>query len=133
MFARHMLGLLGRWSWKTPQPLGQTSRSPAFGAGQCVCATHEQSPGFSRISVHPVVLQRNLFPSSRTSSLGFPVCGLTHLGRCQPIQSPFSCESPPRGTDPDLITIRPFLPDYPCIFLTVLVVQNSCQFPVSHQ
>ena len=53
-----MLGLLGRWSWKTPQPLGQTSRSPAFGAGQCVCATHEQSPGCSRISVHPVVLQQ---------------------------------------------------------------------------
>ena len=41
MFARHMLGLLGRWSWKTPQPLGQTSRSPAFGAGQCVCGGAE--------------------------------------------------------------------------------------------
>lgn len=137
VFARHMLGHLGRWSWKTPQPLGQTSCSPAFGAGGVrMCSSWAKSRLLQNFcpSSGPPASQRDLFPSSRTSRLGFPVCGLTHLGRCQPIQSPFSCESPPRGTDPDLITIRPFLPDYLCIFLTVLVVQgNSRQFPVSHQ
>ena len=45
-------------------------------------------------------------------------------GRFPPIYSLFSCESPPRCIGPDLITFLPFLPNYPWIFLTVLVVQK---------
>lgn len=49
-----------------------------------------------------------------------------------PIESPFSSESPPRGTGPNPIDFLPFLLDYVCIFFTTLVVQEAfCQFQVS--
>ena len=58
---------------------------------------------------------------------------LTPQGGCLPLKSPFSSESPPRGIGADPIAFPPFLHNYMCIFLTALVVQESCQFPVTFQ
>ena len=50
---------------------------------------------------------------------------LTPQGGCPAMYSSFSSEFPPRGMGPCLIAFLPFLPNYMCIFLTALVLQES--------
>lgn len=66
-----------------------------------------------------------------------PMC---HSNCLLPREGLYLCKPPPllspspSGTGPDIIISLPFLPDFPWIFLTALVVQeSSCQSPVSFQ
>ena len=80
--------------------------------------------------------QGNLSSLAWTPGLGHPIWleTLTPQGEYLPVYSPFSSESPPSGTSPDLIASLTFLPKSVWIFFTASVVQESfCQFPVSFQ
>ena len=68
-----------------------------------------------------------------TPGLGHPIWleTLTPQGEYLPVYSPFSSESPPSGTSPDLIASLTFLLKSVWIFFIASVVQESfCQFPV---
>ena len=137
------LGDVPGWSWETNQPPMQFSTHPvcpAPGESKCSCSPHEQCPGSPQPSCW------SHWPSNQPRKLIFPVADpragtpnvwfkpLTPQGGSPHMESPFSSESPPRDTGSDLITSLLFPPDSMCIFLTVLVVQESfCQPPVSFQ
>ena len=107
---------------------------PCLGGSQHMCTSHQQSPALpqpfcycQRSSNQPrrfvsLVQDPGLWPSNCGSQLSLPGVGI-----CLYIL-------PAGGTGLNLTAFLPFLPDYMCIFLISLVVQESfCQIPVSFQ
>lgn len=114
---------------------------PCFGSKQPFTSsswTESRLPSAILSLTSPPINQGTYIPCVRL--LGWDaqsVALTTHSpGRCPPVLSPFSSESPPSGTSPDLITSFPFLANYVTIFLTALFIyQYLCQFSariVSH-
>ena len=125
---RHIL----RGSWENQQLAEQNSLHLASGASQHMFSLWGK-PKFPTAHLFvPAVLPPPNWPVSLVLDLKRWVLRIPPKGRCAAVYFPFSSECLPKVTDVNKIVFRPFLPDYLCFLLIVLIVLESfIQFSVT--